>query len=124
MRALEALSRGRLEMTIWSHEYWEIPNLSVATKLLHYKNSLKLHLNSRSDLKFLPEMIFKNALYFKEHRTPLLNTILEINNHGDIALHSLYTNRFELGIEQCSRIKFAMFYPIYATLCYQKNSII
>lgn len=91
MRALEALSRGRLELTIWSHEYWKIPNPLVASNLLQYQNSLKLHLNSRSELEFSPEMIFKNALYFKEHRTPLLNSILEVNNEGDMALHSLYT---------------------------------
>ncbi|KAL4001687.1 hypothetical protein ACH3XW_0300 [Acanthocheilonema viteae] len=91
MRALEALSRGRLELTIWSQVYWKIPNLPVDTKLLHYQNSLKFHLNSLSELKFSPEMIFKNALYFKEHRTPLSHTILEFNNDSDIALHSLYT---------------------------------
>lgn len=91
IRAFESVSRGRLELTIWSHEYWKIPELSVATKLWQYQNWLKFHLNSRSELKFSPEMIFKNALYFKEHRTPLLNTILELNNYGDIALHSLYT---------------------------------
>uniref|UniRef100_A0A0R3RRB5 FBD domain-containing protein n=1 Tax=Elaeophora elaphi TaxID=1147741 RepID=A0A0R3RRB5_9BILA len=77
MRALEAINRGRLELTLWSHEYWKISNLSAAAKLLHYRNLLKLHLNSRSELEFSPEMVFKNALYFKEHRTPLLNTILE-----------------------------------------------
>ncbi|VIO90152.1 Uncharacterized protein BM_BM17323 [Brugia malayi] len=91
MRALEMINRGRLELTIWSHEYWTIPELSIANKLWQYQNFLKIHLNSRSELKFSPEIIFKNALYFKEHWTPLLNTILEINSNGDIGLHSLYT---------------------------------
>uniref|UniRef100_A0A8R1U1Z3 Uncharacterized protein n=1 Tax=Onchocerca volvulus TaxID=6282 RepID=A0A8R1U1Z3_ONCVO len=90
MRALEAVNRGRLELTVWSHDYWKIPELS-ANKLWKYQDLIKFRLNSRSQLEFLPEMIFKNALYFKEHRTPLLNTILELNNHGNIALHSLYT---------------------------------
>uniref|UniRef100_A0A915PGI3 FBD domain-containing protein n=1 Tax=Setaria digitata TaxID=48799 RepID=A0A915PGI3_9BILA len=91
VRAVEAVSRGRLELTIWSHEFWYIPELLDAKQFWSKQNWLKLRLNSRTELEFSPEMILKNALYFKEHRTPLLNTILEIRNDGFMVLHSLYT---------------------------------
>ncbi|KAM3724208.1 Ceramide glucosyltransferase [Dirofilaria immitis] len=91
LRALEAINHGRLELTIWSHENWKIPELSSSSRFWKYQNLIKLRLNSRLQLEFLPEMIFKNAVYFKEHRTPLLNTILKLDNYGNIALHSLYT---------------------------------
>lgn len=91
MRALEAVNRGRLELTVWSHEVWRIPELTSATKLWEHRSSLKLPLESRSQLEISPETVFKNALYFKEHRTPSLNTVLQLTRHGYVALHSQYT---------------------------------
>ncbi|VDN07865.1 unnamed protein product [Thelazia callipaeda] len=103
MRALEAVNRGRLELTIWTHEVWRIFEPQIVTKLLEEKDSLKIRLNSASDLKFSPETVFKNALYFKEHRTPLLNTVLQLNKYGDISLHSLYT--LDIPCTKITRLK-------------------
>lgn len=91
VRAIEAVDRGRLELTVWAHEVWTIPELARENKLWDHRDSVKLLLDSQSQLKFVPETVFKNALYFKEHRTPLLNSVLQVNKHGYVSLHSLYT---------------------------------
>lgn len=90
---MESLDHGRLEATIWVHEEWQIAELTSAEKLWINQDKLKLILDTsdRNSLALSPQAVFKNARYFKEHRSPFHHTLLHLTKQGYMSIHSHLT---------------------------------
>ncbi|MFH4974005.1 hypothetical protein AB6A40_000714 [Gnathostoma spinigerum] len=94
VRADEEIRRGRLDTVLWIHQIWDVPNVDLglfASSPLHDDEIIfKIPLERSSALILSPQTVFKNALYFRENHTPLLNAVLHISTKGRFAIHAKY----------------------------------
>lgn len=87
VQTTEEMRQNRLSLTMWTHLDWFLP-LQISGAYWGPQQKLKFGLNDQTIINGLPQTVFKNALYFYEHKTPLLNTMLHINKDGRLQLHS------------------------------------
>ncbi|KHN79044.1 hypothetical protein Tcan_14274 [Toxocara canis] len=94
IRAEEEIRRGRISITLWAHQVWHLREKALyeaLSTLWSNRDVIKVVLDHNAQLTLSPQAVFKNALYFKEHYTPLRNTIFHAAKNGRFSLHSKFT---------------------------------
>ncbi|TKR68422.1 hypothetical protein L596_024411 [Steinernema carpocapsae] len=91
VRADEEISRGRMGLTLWVHERWNIPEMDEKRSSQAFDDRVKLPISEDQTLRVSPETVFKNSLYFKLHRSPSPNVFLEVARDGRFVTHSKVT---------------------------------
>ncbi|KAK0417581.1 hypothetical protein QR680_013095 [Steinernema hermaphroditum] len=91
VRADEEISRGRMGLTLWVHERWNLPDLDAKRSVPAFDDRVKLPFAEGESLRVSPDAVFKNSLYLKLHRTPTPNVFLEVTRDGHFVSHSKIT---------------------------------
>lgn len=89
VRAEEELYRGRIGLTLWLHQSWTDPSYAFSPKTTIKR--LKLPLDVLLPKVPTPQTVVKNALYFKEHSTPMLNGFATLDADGTFTSHQKVT---------------------------------